>query len=95
MKVKEVIKYYGWSTESGFSLIDTYSSSITDIEELPKTADDYDWSWFHVPAENPEDYGRDLKIVVEFYSVDPPSIKPLVRFSKWHSDLWHEKYGKG
>lgn len=99
MKVKEIIKFYGWIDGSGFSWIDTYSTNVIEIEEseLPKTANDYDWSWFYLPEENPEDYGRDIKIIVEFYTeFDIPEYdEPIAKISKWESDLWYEKHEKG
>ena len=95
MKVKEVIKFEGWTDGSGRSWQDTYAENIIDIaeSELPKTADDYDWSWYETPEDNPEDYGRDTKIIVEFYAEDaePGWDEPLAKISKWESELWKER----
>lgn len=95
MKVKEVIKFEGWIDGSGRSWQDTYAENIIEIKEseLPKTADDIDWDWYETPEENPEDYGRDTKIIVEFYAEDamPEHDEPIARFSKWESDLWKER----
>jgi len=95
VKVKEVIKFEGWIDGSGRSWVDTYAEDVVEIEEswLPKNANEYDWSWYETPEENPEDYGRDTKIIVEFYAEDaePGWDEPIVRFSKWESDLWKER----
>ena len=95
MKVKEVIKFAHWVDGSGYSWEDTYAENVIEIKEseLPKTADDYDWDWYDLPDENPEDSGEDLKITVEFYSEDdqPEHDEPLAKISKWVSDLWKER----
>ena len=96
MKVKEVIKFAHWVDGSGYSWEDTYAENVIEIKEseLPKTADDYDWDWYDLPDENPEDSGEDLKITVEFYSEDdqPEHDEPLAKISKWVSDLYKEKF---
>jgi hypothetical protein len=96
MKVKEVIKFAHWVDGSGYSWEDTYAENVIEIKEseLPKTADDLDWSWYDLPDENPEDSGEDLKITVEFYSEDdqPEHDEPLAKISKWVSDLYKEKF---
>lgn len=95
MKVKEVIRLLGWTHGSGFSWNETFAENIIEIKEseLPKTASDYDWSWYDVPEENPEVYGKDTKIVVEFYAFDahPDFDDPIAKISKWESDLWIER----
>ena len=95
MKVKEVIKFEGWTDGSGRKWQDTYAENIIEIKEseLPKTADDIDWDWYETPEDNPEDHGRDTKIIVEFYAEDaePGWDEPIARFSKWESDLWKER----
>jgi hypothetical protein len=94
MKVKEVIKFEGWIDGSGRSWVDTYAEDIIEIKEseLPKNADDLDWSWYDT-EENPEDYGRDTKIVIEYYSEDahPDYDEPLAKVSKWESEIWAER----
>ena len=99
MKVIEVIRFAHWVDGSGYSSIETYADNIIEIKEseLPKTADDYDWSWYDLPIENPEDYGVDLKIIIEFYSTDdiPELDEPIAKISKWVSELWYETYEKG
>lgn len=96
MKVKEVIKFAHWVDGSGYSWEDTYAENVIEIKEseLPKTADDLDWSWYDLPDENPEDSGEDLKITVEFYSADdmPEHDEPIAKISKWVSDLYKEKF---
>ena len=93
MKVKEVITFECWIDEMHI-WTDTYAENVYEIEEseLPKTADDYDWSWYDFP-ENPKDLIRDIKIVVEFFAGDamPEHDVPIVRFSKWESELWKER----
>jgi predicted nucleotidyltransferase len=95
MKVKEVIKLEGWIDGSGRSWQDTYAENTIEIKEseLPKTANDYDWSWYDLPAEDPEDSGEDTKIIVEFYAEDaePGYDEPLAKISKWESDLRKER----
>ena len=96
MKVKEVIKFAFWVDGSGYSWEGTYAENVIEIKEseLPKTANDYDWSWYELAEDNPEDSGKDLKIIVEFYSADdmPEHDEPIAKISKWVSDLYKEKF---
>jgi hypothetical protein len=96
-KVREVIRIKIWKDGSGWQtgtqVISDQVIDIKDMGALPKTADDYDdWSWYDLPDENPEDNGYDTKIIVEFYNEDdePDWDEPIIRFSKWESELWIE-----
>lgn len=95
MKVKEIINLECWDLWKGFIWQDTYAENIIDIKEsdLPKTADDYDWSWCEVPELNPKYSREEIKIVVEFYYEDdePYYDEPFIRISKWESELWEER----
>jgi len=99
MKVKEVIKFAHWINGSGYSHEETYSVNIIEIKEseLPKNSNDYDWTWYDLPIEDPENYGVDLQIIVEFYSANdiPDYDEPIAKISKWVSVLWYETYEKG
>jgi predicted nucleotidyltransferase len=95
MKVREIITLECWVYGSGRSWQDTYADNIVEIKEseLPKTADEYDWSWYDLPEERPEDSGEDINIIVEFYAEDaePGYDDPLVKISKRESDLWEDR----
>ena len=88
-----------WTVRSGYSHQETYAKNIIEIEksELPKTAYDYDWSWYDLPIEDPAEYGKDTKIIVEFYAeFDIPEYdEPIAKICKWESDLWYETYEEG
>jgi len=100
MKVKEVIKFECWV--DGMRIWqNTYAENVFEIEEsyLPKTADDYDWSWYDLP-EDPNYLilvygGRDIKIIVEFFAGDamPEHDEPIITFSKWESEIFKEREG--
>lgn len=97
MIVKEVIKFECWIDEMRIWQY-TFSENIIEIaeEELPKTANEYDWDWYVLP-ENPYHLIRDVKIIVEFYTLlfmgddEPIWNKPIVKFSKWESEIYNER----
>ena len=93
-KVREVISLRGWVDGSGWSYTQTYSDNIVDVPDVPMTAEEYDWSWYETPEENPEDNGGDMKIVVEFYAEDaePGYDEPLASYGKWASEIWKERH---
>lgn len=92
-KVREVISLRGWVDGSGWSYTETYSDDIVDVADVPMKAEEYDWSWYETPEEDPDDNGVDTKIIVEFYDEDaePGYDEPIVTFSKWESELWEER----
>lgn len=93
LKVMEIITLKGWVDGSGWNFTQTYSDNIVDVPDVPMTAEEYDWSWYKTPEENPEDNGYDTKIIAEFYAEDAELgyDEPIVSFSKWESELWKER----
>ena len=94
LKVREVITLKGWVDGSGWSYNQVYSDKIIEITDVP-TAEEYDWSWYETPEDNPEDRGGDTLIVVDLYDVDADiSDEPLAHFEKWASEIWKERVEK-
>lgn len=93
LKVREIITLKEWIDGSGYNCTETYSNDIVNTIDIPKTAEDYYWNWFEIPEENPEEYGKDTKITIEFYALDaePGYDEPITSFSKWVSELWKER----